>query len=408
MLNRESRLFFLVNLSFSLGMGLYGFVMPAYARQLGATPAQFGALISVSMAAGTLAVIPGGYWADRYDRQLLMRLGWGMCLPVPLIFAAAPDWLWLIPGYALFFLSFFCNPAINAYVSSIADPKRLGSVWGVINSAFPLGFVVGPAVGAAIIAAAGMRVVFLCTFACYLVSFGLLFLLPRASVRGASQQDEARVAEATRHPGGVSGVSRHERLRRSLVPVAVMFAFFYLLAGIGQNYIAMYLQDTRGLELSGIGVFGSAAALGGFIAAPLIGRLRDGAGPRVAMPVALTLVAAAYAGLLYIAAPAGLFAVLALRGGENGLYSLGQAEVSARSSPHELGRRFAAFNVLTGIGSTIGPYAGGVLYVQDVRWPFLFVIVGCLLLAVTSRLLPAAANESAMPEVELSPGEVPV
>jgi len=398
---------FAVNLAFAVGMGLYSFVMPAYARQLGATPAQYGLLISGAFAVGTLAVIPGGPWADRLDRRTLLLIGWAMCLPVPLMFALAPTWVWLIPGYLLFFLSFFCNPSISAYVASIADPGRSGSVWGAINAGFPLGFIIGPPIGAAIIRVYGMQVVFCCTFVCYVVSTLFVWMLsPQPAAAGAT-----RTGASSAHGPSAPGETRHNspgqrergqseqtkagvplRTGRwpaggALLQVGLLFAAFNLLVGIGGNFTSLYLQDTTGLDLGGVGFFGSAGAIGGFLCAPLIGRLRDKVGSRRALPAALGLVVMSNAGLLLVRAQAALFGALVLRGGENGVFTLGQAEMAARAGSEGLGKVFAMFHVLTGIAGAIGPYLGGYLYGADRRLPFLAVIAGSLVLMIVSQPL---------------------
>ena len=87
-----------------------------------------------------------------------------------------------------------------------------------------------------------------------------------------------------------------------------------------------------------------------------------------------------------------LFGALMLRGGESGAFALSNTEVAARTPREGMGRVFAAFQVLTGIGATIGPYLGGVLYGLDIRLPFVTVIVGYLALALLARVILRPAN----------------
>lgn len=413
---------FAVNLAFSFGMGLYGFVMPAYARELGATPRQFGAILSGAFALGTIAVIPGGLWADRYDRRTLMLIGWAMCLPAPLIFAWADTWTWLIPGYVFFFLSFFCNPAISAYVAETAGAARSGSVWGTINAAFPLGFIFGPTLGGLLIRAAGIRAVFLCTFVCYLASFLLLWTMSPQSTRvrvggaesagprGEHPRSPRTAGNSPPRPQAVAVKGLRSPVYRALARVGLLFAFFHLLSGVGPTYISLYLQDTLGLDLSRISVFGSAGALGGFLCAPLIGQLRDRRGAKMAMGVALALVVLSNAGLLVLRSLVPLFLVLMMRGGENGVFTLGQTEIASRAPREEMGRVFAGFHVMTGIGGTIGPYVGGALYGVDPRLPFLAVIAGAAVLWRAARRVlpqPDASAASRAAGDPLRPAPVP-
>ncbi len=424
-LNRPAKVFFAVNLAFSLGMGLYTFVMPAYARQLGASPAQFGAILSLASALSVVVVIPGGVWADRHDQRLLMIVSWGMCLPIPLIFAYAPHWTWLIPGYALLFLSYFCNPAISAYISRCASPDSLGAVWGRINSAFPLGFIAGPALGSLIIRSYGMRAVFFCTFAFFVASFGCLFLLPRdpeAAVAAAGAQAQpsgsAQPARRPAQPTRAPVVSPPPRALRAPVPagrlaarpiwhVFLVFAVFQVIATMGQNYVSLFLQDKSGLDLGSLSWFGSAGSIGGFFLAPVLGRLRDRRGGAFALPVSLLLAAAAYGALIVLRQPALLFAALILRGGESAAFALSGPEVSSRAPRENLGRVFGSFQVLTGIGGTIGPYLGGVMYGLDNRLPFVGVVLGCVALSVAGRLVLRAPSAPAGAAAPVSRGHLP-
>lgn len=388
-LGRAARVMFAINLAFSLGMGLYMFIMAAYARQLGATPAQYGAMASAASAVGVLAVIPGGAWADRHDPRRLMKLSWAMCLPAPLFYAFAPSWQWLIPGYILIFSSFFANPAINVYITRSVPHERLGATWGIINSAFPLGMIVGPSAGALIIGAVGMSGLFLCTFVCYVASFLLLFALPPGGGPGLGHAETVPATAISADPA-----MSHRQLLRTILPVFLVFGVFAALTNAA-TYVSLYLQDTQGLELSSLGWFGSASSIGGFICAPLIGRLRDKRGGNVAMPATLLLAASAYAGLLMFRQPVALFGSLLLRGGESGAYALSNTEVAARAPHQGMGRVFAAFQVVTGLGATVGPFLGGLLYGLDIRLPFAVVIAGYLCLAAVAAMVlraPVAAR----------------
>jgi len=101
-LHKDLWVIYISLLLFALAVGLYSVIMPAYIRELGATSVQLGLLGSIAMAMATLSAIPGGLWADRFERRRLMLIGWAMCIPVPLIYAFSHHWLWLIPGYFLF------------------------------------------------------------------------------------------------------------------------------------------------------------------------------------------------------------------------------------------------------------------------------------------------------------------
>jgi MFS family permease len=233
-----------------------------------------------------------------------------------------------------------------------------------------------------------MPVLFLCVFACYVVSFALLFALPPVGGPGMGHPETDPTAAATgqadpAHPAAEGG-NRPRQVYRAILPVFAIFAAFTALANAA-TYVSLYLQDTQGLQLSSLGWFGSAASIGGFICAPLIGRLRDRRGGDVAMQSALVLAAAGYGALLTIRNRIFLFGALMLRGGESAGFALSNVEVAARAPREGMGRVFASYQVLTGIGATVGPYLGGLLYELDIRLPFVTLIAGYLALALAAR-----------------------
>lgn len=364
------------NFTFAFGMGLYSFLMPAYMRSLGATPVVLGGFFSAMNLFSTLILIPGGIWADRYDRRTMLIVSWFMCVPVPFLWAIARHWTHLILPYLLFFGSMFANAALGAYVAGSCDPKDVGRNYSLTFAAFPLGSVCSPAIGGWLAAQYGTRAVFYVAGAFFIVSAALM-------TRIAPQRPPVH------SDGHLTLRSMVTGIKPLLFWICLAFAVVFALLSITLNFTTPYLQDVTALPLAQIGLFSSLGALGAALLTALWGRLGDWIG----FPNALSLGLLVFAGSLLLLVRSSLLPLIGLsfilRGAGDGVRTLMGAQIGRMSSPEELGRHYAIYNVLTGVGSTVGPYVGGALYELGPDRPFTVTAA----LSVAVALLAAAAGQ---------------
>lgn len=374
---------FLSNCTFSFGMGLCNFLMPAYMLSLGATPVVLGGFFSAMNLFSTLVLIPGGIWADRYDRRTMVVISWLLCLPVPFLWAIARHWTHLIFPYLLFYASMFANAALGAYVAGSSDPKDVGRNYSLTFAGFSLGSVFAPAIGGWIAATYGTRTVFYATGALFAISTLLMARIkPQRPLIHADGHLDLR--------GMITGI------KPLMLWICLAFAAVFALLSITLNFTTPYLQDVSKLPLARIGIFSSIGAAGASLLTPLWGKLGDRIGFPKSLGLGLTIFAASL--LLFTHTPL-LFLIglsFALRGAGDGVRTLMGAQIGRMSSPEELGRHYAIYNILTGVGSTVGPYIGGVLYAAGPAWPFtatagLSVTVAALAVTLAQRLPGADA-----------------
>ena len=292
---------------FAVAVGLYSVIMPAYIRELGASSVQLGLLGSIAMAMTTAAAIPGGLWADRYERRSLLIVGWAMCIPVPLFFAFAKTWWALIPGYFLFNFSMFCNPALQSYVASRTNPENRGFIYTFVFSAFSVGMVFAPTLGGFIAENWGIRSVFWLSLVFYTLSTTSFFFITPS------------------HPKKTTRTTRLPRVI-DFPPQYWRYVFLFALGSFAMNipfsFNTPYLQDVGKLDLFTIGMLASVSAIGGAIFSPFLGKAADKGGALKILGVGLILVGFTY--LIQIALPFKLFFMFAffLRGGAGAVMSL--------------------------------------------------------------------------------------
>ncbi len=354
-------------LLWSLGLGLYNFIWPAYVRGLGATAVDYGLLVAIGMLASSVASLPGGVWADLYDRKAVLIIGWAVALPAPIIYAFAPDWRWLAAGLVFYMVSAGSNPALQAYIVHATPPERLGATFNLVFAGFPLGLVVSPPIGGWMAERYGMRTVFYAAFVFYLLSTIILFWL---SGQRAAVGARAGWAEAFDPRVWLKGFSR-ANLNRQVLVVSAAFAAALAIQQVGLPFATPLLQDLTGLDLVAVGRLGSVAALSAFVLSPLIGRLADRVGHAETLVVSLFIFAASMA--LVAAFPASLPLVMIgfiLRGAGDGARGLMTAGVGRFIGKAALGQAYGVYNVLVGLFSIVTPYAGGWLYELGPTWPF--------------------------------------
>lgn len=365
-LNRDLWFFYASLLLFSVANGAYMVSLPAYARELGASPVELGVLGSVGMAFSTVAALPGGWLADRFDRKLLMVIGWAMCIPVPLIFAAAQTWQQLIPGYALFHLSLFSNPAMQAYIASKADPGKAGFTFSFVFSSLAVGAIAAPPLGGWLAETVGLDIVFYISAVVYFLSTAAILFMSK---------DKPATLE------GRGAVTIRSVLTPQLVRHLLLFMLVMTVVHIPFSFITPYMQEVAGYDLARIGLLTSAAALGRMVISPFYGRVADRRGTLPAISYILLAVAAAY-GMMIGTSWLPIFVLsFFLRGSSDGLNSLMASEIGRISSRAAAGMSFALFGLCTNLGSTVAPYLGGQLYALAARWPFALAAALALLLS---------------------------
>jgi MFS family permease len=386
-LPRDLLIIYFSLLFFAVGTGLYSVIMPAYIRELGASAVELGLLGAIAMAIGAVAALPGGIWTDRYERRSLMLIGWAMCVPAPLIFAYAPHWMWLIPGYFLINFSMFSTNAMQAYMTSRSSPSERSFVFATVHSAFSVGMIFAPTLGGFLAEQWSMRVTFAASLLFYALSASILLKLapnpPTACLAKAPLRLDPRL-----YP------------KRFWLLVVVFVGVWYVMF-LPFNFNTPYLQDVARLSLLRIGLLGSVAAVGGALLAPVLGRLADRVGTWRVLGGCLLVFAVSYILQLLYPSPIVLAIVFFVRGGTNAMMSLMTALVSGVVEEKTLGMSFAMYNLATGFATAVAPYTAGWMYAESAQAPFIVAAILALVFGATFLLAPSRlAHRFAKPAVD--------
>ncbi len=330
-----------------LGYGLYGFLWPLYVEHLGGGAIAVGLLSTVAGIATALVVFPGGYLADRVERRTILIWGWAVAIPVPFMFAWAPDWHWLLPGVLLYFGSAFSTPAVQAVVLDEASLRNLSTAYNVVMNVFGMGMVIGPAAGGLLTTNFSYRLVFVISGVLYGLS--TLCLLP-----------------IRRHPPSTSALTRvrwHPRTRPRYFQWVVLSGAIAVTQGITWPFVVPYLKEVGHLSLDTIGVLSSVGVLFATVTAPLWGRLGDRVGLPRSLGYGLGIVAMGWVALLWNPASFGwALSSGVLRGFGEGVKGIPGVAIGRTVRRDEAGTAYGFYNLVTELAGALAPLPGGYLY----------------------------------------------
>ncbi len=345
-----------------------------------------------------------GSLSDRFGRRpvvLLSNFGLGFDY---LLMAWAPALSWLFLGRVISGLTASSIPTAMAYMADVTPRERRAAAFGMLNAAFGMGFVLGPAIGG-LLGNVNPRLPFLVAGALSLIN-GLygLFVLPESlapenrspfSWKRANPVGAVSMLSRSRIMLGISGVLLlGYTAQQALMNVYVIYA----------DYRFHWTDRTVGLSLATVGIF--AGIYGALVVKRVVARF----GERLAILAGLCFGAAGFSMfglsktgvLLWIGIP--VMNLMSL------VWPSAQSILSHSASAAEQGQLQGAINSLRGIAGLLGPGLFTWIFARSLRsqalvhapgMPFFAassLLVCALMLAVwVTRSMPAHHRSSAAP-----------
>jgi len=345
----------------AIGFGIMIPLIYSYGKKFGLNKETLGLLTAAFSVAQFFATPVLGALSDKIGRKLLLVVCLiGTCLSF-LLFGLAGSLLMLFLARILDGLTGGDISVAQAMVADISPSAARAKNFGILGSAFGLGYVIGPAIGG-LLSGFGMRVPFF--FAAGLSFVGallsLIFLRETLKKDGPKQPPFHYKALIT-------------IFKRPVVGPAVLTGFllttaqFVLLIGF-QTYCsdALKLSPTQiGLFYAGFGITGILMQL----AVPLINRVVP---TRSVILMASTVCCA---GAMVFTALAGKIVPFAIGIGAYGLFNglrnpMLNAIIADKSKGEEEGQVMGINQSYTSIGQAVGPAIAGLATAISLRSPF--------------------------------------
>lgn len=358
-----------------IGFGMILPLLPFYGQELHATAFEIGLLFSSYSLAQLVFAPLLGRLSDRVGRRPVLLVSIAGSLAAYLLFAAASSFAVLLLARTLAGIAASNYAIAQAYVADVSSRENRSKAMGLIGSAFGIGFVLGPALGALLPLLGGPRLVPLTAVVLSAVNLAIAIAwLPEslsAELRGRSRQgswlDFADLRAAFRH-APLRGLM--------LLYFLVLFCFSMM-----EATLALFCQDRFGFGAAGTGgLFVYVGVLLVVVQGGLLGRLVRRFGERRLILAGILLMASGLALLPFAPAsepPVGIalalvlssLALLAVGQGMNQPSTLGllsrMTDDSSQGSTIGLTRSFGA------LARTLGPAAGTWIFgAVGSGWPF--------------------------------------
>jgi MFS family permease len=351
-LGHNARWLTLSYLVWGVGEGLWIYILPLYAAELGADAAQIGLVLSVMGLVRVPITLLAGWLADRIGPRRVMPAAWLAGTVGVIGVALAPDWHWLVPAIAVYGLSGFAPAVAGAYLNRVVELERderprqtFSRVLTTLNAGYSAGLILSPGVGGWLGERLGLRAVFV-------ISTGWFILSTLAAWRTRP------VPLVPRQPGsGYRVLFRQRWLLMSVSLMGVAFTVVTLVSPMAMT--SKFLADERGLDVSAIGALGSINALGITLLSLALGRDER---PLRSFTVALALVWAS-AGLVLVSHHLfGLALAYLMMGGVSAARPLIESAILPRARGDQRGMVMGALESSYSLGTSAGTVAAGALY----------------------------------------------
>ncbi|WP_375143356.1 MFS transporter [Domibacillus sp. A3M-37] len=352
-----------------VGFGIIIPVLPFYAENIGASPAELGWLMAVYSVMQLLFAPVWGRVSDRIGRKPVMMIGIiGLALSFFLMAVSSSLWMLFAARIIGGFLSAANMPTVMAYVADVTTPEDRGKGMGIIGAAIGLGFIFGPAIGG-IFSKADLSVPFyIAGFSSLLTFFVVLFFLKES------------LPKEKRKTSNESGTSRWLAFSG---PSAILFLLQLFvsisLAGLEATF-AYFAAQKAGLGTVELGyIFMIMGFAGAIVQGGLVGRLtkKRGEGFTIQLGIAISAIGFALILLTDDFATAALF--LTIFGIGNGFIRPSVSSLITKISTAGHGSATGLLSSFDSLGRITGPPLGGWLFSIAAGLPY---ILGILLSAI--------------------------
>jgi MFS family permease len=363
-----------------------------YVLELGGTVAIIG-LINFSLKIAFAAVcFPGGYIADKFGRKgiiVVATLGNGVC---QLLYAAAPDWRYILIALVLGNLTRISNPALQAMTADAIPPKKRGLGFSIQQITLDMTSTPAPLLATMLFDyfgfVPGMRVAYAIVAVSYFVA-SLMRLRLTETLENAERISlrELLLAFPRSYVASFKMIFTIPKALRNLIVTNNLFAFAGSFFG---SYIIVYATSDLGLSKSEWGIILTAQAVLTTLLVVPIGKAIDIFGAKKMMIIFNMLIIATL--ILTIYANFAVFlVVMPLMGIAYSAAGVGFQKLTAGLTQRNLrGKMVGLFRFFSLIVGAMGSLLGGLTYENSAHTNVF--IVGIVTMAISTILFIRLVN----------------
>ncbi|MFP3421441.1 MFS transporter [Bacillus sp. SIMBA_154] len=375
-----------------LGIGLIIPVMPLFMNVMHLTGSTMGYLVAAFAVAQLIASPIAGRWVDRYGRKIMIVSGLFLFALSELVFGLGTH------VYVLYFArvlggisAAFIMPAVTAYVADITTVQERSKAMGYVSAAISTGFIIGPGIGG-FIAEYGVRLpFFFAAGIAFIAVISSMLMLKEPLTKEERAKQMEQVTEST----------FFKDLKKSIHPgYLIAFIIVFVLAfGLSayETVFSLFTNHKFGFGPKDIAIIITVSSIVAVIIQVLVfGKLVNALGEKRVIQLCL-IVGAILAFVSTVVS--GFMVVLIVTCVIFLAFDLLRPALTtflSKIAGNQQGFVAGMNSTYTSLGTIFGPALGGILFDQNIHFPFLFAgVVLFLGLGLTLIWKGNAAEEAA-------------
>ena len=284
---RDARLLISASAASQLGDWLYNAALLGYVYEATGSATWVAAATICRLLPYVLLSPVGGMIADRYDKRTVLLVGDWLRLVNMLALAAvvgfdAPVGLVIALTALASAFGTAQRPAAMAMLPRLVGEARLGHANALLHTVQDLGVVVGPAIGAVLLAVSEPWIAFAANAGTFAISAALVTMMQHRAVRATGHRAAGTLAQ-------LGEGLRAARSTPYVVPLFLLVAMVEFTYGAQTVQLVLYARNRLDFGSEGYGYLLALVGVGGLISAAINGRLASST--RVAL-IAVTAAAA--------------------------------------------------------------------------------------------------------------------
>lgn len=387
----------------NISSSMYGFLLPNYINELGASISQVGLVFSLTSIVALGLQILGGWISDSIGRLRAIAIGSVGGILGFFALLLAPTWQWMLLAISINQIPFaLVGPSFGAFIAENSTKENRGRVYGITESIFQITGVIGPPLGGLLVGRYSFKFMFVTAGILYSLAAGLRIWMARTMTSPKDGSSEKLTLSS---------------LKTSLKAVWLMIigggVVSWIFVTDGVRDIAfrlsgelqpLYLEKVAGISYTQIGLLGSIFSISMMFVPLLSGRLSDRFGERVPITGGFLMVFGAFMVFLNVNVFSGFALSWALFGFGIGILSPAYQSLISKVVPHKsLGVFSGFFQSSVGLISLPAPWIGARLWERFTpRLPFQLT-AGIALLTVVPIWLKFKVPDEAAVESSAGP-----
>ena len=243
--NRNLKVLFFINVSISLSSSLVSPLFPLFLDNLGATVSEISFVLFTGGVAATIFMVPSGLLSDRFRRRNMLILSSIMSGAAAFYLTTVQSWTQSVFGIMLFLSAFsIFVPARHTMIADNADPSVMTTTYSLMNVAWPIGSMIGPALGGFLADRYGWNYTFYVATLVSLASIIPTYFFKR-TYKGDKKRDKKKF--------------KGELFKRDFIILLIVFSLFQIFAsaamGIMDPVVPLYLTQTFNVDKTTVGFF---------------------------------------------------------------------------------------------------------------------------------------------------------